>query len=145
MAPHETLLRFGYPDTLVHETAHWAVVLRDRQATVGSLVLIARAPVTRFPDLSTEAAAELPAVTGALESALRAAFAFDKINYLMLMMADPHVHFHVIPRYAEPRTVAGATFEDPGWPKAPALGAAPEVTEEVWAAVLAAVTSAWTV
>ena len=30
--------------------------------------------------------------------------AYERINYLMLMMVDPHVHFHVIPRYSgEPR------------------------------------------
>ena len=32
----------------------------------------------------------------------------------MLMMVDPHVHFHVIPRYSESREWAGMTLADQG-------------------------------
>ena len=38
--PHETLLKFNYPNTLLREYQHWAVLLRPKQVTVGSLVLI---------------------------------------------------------------------------------------------------------
>ena len=40
------------------------------------------------------------------------------------MMVDPHVHYHVIPRYAGSRTAEGLTIADAGWPKVPALGEA---------------------
>ena len=53
---------------------------------------------------------------------MRAAFACDKLNYLMLMMVDPDVHFHVLPRYAVEREFGGVRFTDPGWPKVPNLG-----------------------
>jgi diadenosine tetraphosphate (Ap4A) HIT family hydrolase len=43
------------------------------------------------------------------------------------MMVDPHVHFHVIPRYDGERSAAGVTVADAGWPKAPALGEAVEL------------------
>ena len=33
-------------------------------------------------------------------------------NYLMLMMVDPHVHFHVIPRYAAPQRFEDVDFPD---------------------------------
>ena len=46
----------------------------------------------------------------------------DKFNYLMLMMVDPNVHFHVLPRYSSSRKCAGVAFEDRAWPKAPSLG-----------------------
>jgi len=42
----------------------------------------------------------------------------------MLMMVDPNVHFHVIPRYSEPRRWNGVEFPDAGWPGPPQLGAA---------------------
>ena len=42
----------------------------------------------------------------------------------MLMMVDPHVHFHVIPRYEGSRTAAGLTIADAGWPGQPDLGSA---------------------
>jgi len=57
-----------------------------------------------------------------IEAALKAAFDYDKINYLMLMMVDPNVHYHVIPRYAAARSFNGAENADSGWPGPPALG-----------------------
>jgi diadenosine tetraphosphate (Ap4A) HIT family hydrolase len=57
-----------------------------------------------------------------IERVLHAAFSYDKINYLMLMMNDPHVHFHVMPRYASERTFAGRSWKDAGWPALPVLG-----------------------
>src|SRR3546814_10708518 len=61
-----------------------------------------------------------------IEAALRQAVDYSKINYLMLMMVDPHVHFHVIPRYEGQREAKGLSIEDKGWPNAPALGDAVE-------------------
>jgi diadenosine tetraphosphate (Ap4A) HIT family hydrolase len=40
----------------------------------------------------------------------------SKINYLMLMMVDPHVHFHVLPRYEGDRSHGGIEVVDAGWP-----------------------------
>ena len=74
---------------------------------------------------------------------LRAAFAYDKINYLMLMMVDPHVHFHVLPRYAEDRSFAGAAFADAGWPAAPDLKAVNETSAEQRARVIAELRKHW--
>lgn len=45
----------------------------------------------------------------------------------MLMMADPQVHFHVLPRYPGPREFDGQRFEDRGWPRLPDLAQAPEI------------------
>lgn len=53
---------------------------------------------------------------------LGAAFAYDKINYLMLMMVDPDVHFHVLPRYAALRLFAEQTYADIAWRVGPILG-----------------------
>ena len=63
-------------------------------------------------------------MTGQLESALAKAFNYDKLNYLMLMMVDPDVHLHVIPRYAEPGDFNGVKFVDSGWSGAPNLSKA---------------------
>ena len=56
----------------------------------------------------------------------------------MLMMVDPNVHYHVLPRYEETRTFEGATFEDPGWPGPPNVGHVNEMDAPVAAALLAA-------
>ena len=124
---NETTRKFGYPQTLVHEFEHWVVLARPAQPTLGSLVLAAKSDATSFAHLDREAYAELQRATAAIETALGRAVRFEKINYLMLMMVDPHVHFHVIPRYSGsrewPKGSAGAReFVDVGWPKVPDLG-----------------------
>ena len=48
-------------------------------------------------------------------------FQYDKINYLMLMMVDPNVHFHIIPRYATNRIFHSFEFQDFGWPALPKI------------------------
>jgi diadenosine tetraphosphate (Ap4A) HIT family hydrolase len=116
-----TLQKFGFPATLVQEFEHWVVLLRPAQVTLGSLVLAAKCDVTAFGDLPADAFAELKQATAAIEDALSRFVAFDKINYLMLMMVDPHVHFHVIPRYDGVRAWRGCEFPDHGWPKTPEL------------------------
>ena len=119
-----TIEKFCYPATLVAQFDHWLVLLRPSQPTLGSLVLAARSDATAFGDLPAAAHAELKTVTATIETALAKAVGYDKINYLMLMMVDPHVHFHVIPRYEGSRTAAGLTIADAGWPGQPDLGSA---------------------
>ncbi len=130
------MAKFGYPDTLIHEYDRWSVQLRPAQVTLGALVLVCREPATRFGQLSAAAFAELREAVAGAESALSRAFGFERINYLMLMMVDPDVHFHVLPRYGSARTFAGVTFEDAGWPGPPRLdvvnaGAAAVITDLV--------------
>lgn len=130
--PNETIMKFGYPDTVLAEYQYWTVLLRGWQNTVGCMILACNEEAESLPEVSTAAYQELSAVTADLEGVLRDAFSFDKINYLLLMMVDRHVHFHVLPRYAESRTFKGVEFPDPGWPKAPALAEAATVPDEVF-------------
>ena len=117
-----TIEKFGWPTTLVREFAHWVVLARPAQPTLGSLVVAAKSDATAFGDLPGEVHAELKQVTAAIEAALANAVGYSKLNYLMLMMVDPHVHFHVIPRYEGSREWGGREFVDVGWPKVPDLG-----------------------
>ena len=121
---NETIVKFGWPASVIAEFEHWLVLLRPAQPTLGSLVLAAKSDATAFGDLPAEAHAELKIVTGAIEAALRAAVGYQKLNYLMLMMVDPHVHFHVLPRYEGERSGGGMTVRDAGWPGQPDLSAA---------------------
>ena len=78
--------------------------------------------------------------------------AYERINYLMLMMVDRDVHFHVIPRYDGERQDQGAIFVDAGWPGPPDLKATVDLDTdqakrlaqrlgEVWRQVAAETTS----
>ena len=138
-----TLAKFEYPALLVKEFRHWCVTLRRHQATLGALVLISKSDATAFSSLEPDAFKELHAATGAIERTLQHVFAYDKINYLMLMMVDPNVHFHVLPRYDRPLEFGGMTFEDAGWPKAPDLVGGPTIDDEMAKALIDHLSSAW--
>ena len=130
-----TIEKFGHPATLIAEYEHWVVLLRPAQPTLGALVLAAKSDATAFGDLPAAAHAELKVATAAIEAALSQAVSYAKINYLMLMMVDPHVHFHVLPRYEGERSGAGLTVADAGWPAQPDLGAAVKLDDAQVAAL----------
>ena len=136
MTVNSTIERFGYPATLVAETDHWVILVRPSQPTLGSLILAAKGEATAFGDLPDGAHAELKRVTAAIERALSVFPGFDRINYLMLMMVDPHVHFHVIPRYEGQRSLGELTIRDAGWPGPPQLGGAITIDEVQIAALV---------
>jgi diadenosine tetraphosphate (Ap4A) HIT family hydrolase len=125
-----TLEKFGYPATLLRDFEHWVVLLRPAQVTLGSLVLAAKSDATAYADLPLEAFAEQSNAVRAVERALRQFTSYERINYLMLMMVDPNVHFHVIPRYEQARSWSGLEFPDAGWPGTPRLDAAVKLGPE---------------
>ncbi len=126
-----TLQKFGYPDSLVKEYDHWCLLLRPQQVTLASLVLGAKSEATAFSDLPPSAFTELAVVISEIERSLQRFNAYDKINYLMLMMVDPHVHMHVIPRYDKPQHFDEILFADAGWPGPPDLKSAPKLPDKV--------------
>ena len=132
---NQTLLKFGYPGSLIKEYNHWVVLLRPAQVTLGSLVLAAKSDATAFGQLPAPAFAELAVITRAIEATLLSEVAYERINYLMLMMVDPNVHFHVLPRYSGSRTLGDATVEDTGWTGPPDLKSAPELTSATLGAI----------
>ena len=125
-----TIEKFGYPATLLRELEHWVILLRPAQATLGSLVLAARSDATAYHQLPRDAFAEQADAVGMIEAALTRFCSYERINYLMLMMVDPNVHFHVIPRYSEPRSWGGIEFPDQGWPAVPQLAASVQLSAD---------------
>ncbi len=122
--PNPTMVKFGYPETLLVEQEHWVVLLRPAQVTLGSLVLAAKGDAKAYGELPDEAFREQGMLVRAIEQALAKFCAYERLNYLMLMMVDPNVHFHVIPRYSEPRRWQELEFPDLGWPGPPELKSA---------------------
>ncbi len=138
-----TLVKFGLPATLIADYKHWTVLLRPAQVTLGSLILGAKGEWSAFSQIPPQAFAELAHVTRCLETGLRNFRAYDKINYLMLMMVDPHVHFHVIPRYAAAQRFEDVEFPDTGWPGQPNLAGAIALPAEVHARLRDAIRRDW--
>jgi len=134
---NQTMRKFGYPASTLVETPRWAVLLRPQQVTLGALVLACREPVKALGQVSAAAFGEMQGLVARIERGLQVAFAYDKINYLALMMVDPDVHFHVIPRYAATKKWEGIEFADAGWPAAPNLGKFPELDQAALATLAA--------
>ena len=140
-----TAQKFGYPRSLVAETQHWLVLVRPQQPTLGSLVLVCKEPAEAFSDLSMAAFADLKTAVDGIEILLRDAVGYQKINYLMLMMVDKDVHFHVIPRYEGERRRGSQTFADAGWPGQPNLASNVALGEDEAAALAADFSARWRV
>lgn len=127
-----TLKKFGYPDSLVKEYEHWFLLCRFEQVTLGSLILICKDQTNAFSKISLESFAELPIIVKEVEANLKKLFQYEKINYLMLMMVDPEVHFHIIPRYSSDKEFDSVVFKDFAWPKKPDIDVVNRVDGEVF-------------
>ena len=117
----KTLAKFGYPESLIKEYNNWYLLLRPDQVTIGSLILITKFGEVKLSGLSNESFAEFEQIVKEIESVLSDCFTYDKINYLVLMMVDPEVHYHIIPRYSYDIEFEKEKFTDFGWPALPNL------------------------
>ena len=126
--------KFNVDELMVAQTEYWKWSVRPSQCTLGAGVLSLKRPAEAMAELTTQEGADLINAIKIIETTLKKAFDFDKINYLMLMMIDYHVHYHVIPRYSKPIDFEGASFVDEGWPKPPVIFA-PDASEEMLAKI----------
>jgi len=139
----DTETKFGDPDTRIGQTARWTVLLRPKQPTLGALVVVCREPVKALGEVSALAFAELREVVARVEAMLAETIVYERINWLLLMMVDRDVHFHVLPRYAGTREHGGAVVADAGWPGAPALEPAVTLDATARDALLVRLRAAW--
>lgn len=104
---------------VIKEYEHWVVLFREKQVTLGSVIIMSKhTEQTSLGAIDARAWAEFGTVCKDTEALVSGAFGAEKFNYLALMMYDPEVHFHVIPRYSKPVEFNGTTFIDPDWPEA---------------------------
>lgn len=115
--------KFKVDDLLIVQTDYWRWSLRPLQCTLGAGILSLKRPAESMSELTAEEGKDLIVITKIIESTLKKAFNMEKMNYIMLMMVDYHIHYHVVPRYSHEMSFAGANFKDIGWPKPPVLDA----------------------
>ncbi|MBI5392809.1 HIT family protein [Candidatus Woesearchaeota archaeon] len=109
--------KFEKKNLLLKSYYYWDVIVRNKQVTLGSCVIILKRHVENFGQVEPDELTEFSDAVQELEKALKNIFSYDKINYLMLMMVDNHVHFHVIPRYQKEKEFDKNKFQDKCWPK----------------------------
>lgn len=113
--------KFKTEELLIHETEYWVWSLRPVQATLGAGVLSLKRECPVFSELKQEEFSDLNNMIKVIEKTMKETFNYDIMNYLMLMMVDKQVHYHVIPRYQRVIDFAGIAWSDSGWPGVPNL------------------------
>lgn len=113
------LATFKYDTLLIKEFKNWYLLLRSDQVTLGSLVLIEKSFKANYSEISDLSFMEFGDIVKKIEPALNKLFSYKKINYMMLMMRDDEVHYHIIPRYSEIKNFNSIEFIDNGWPALP--------------------------
>ena len=113
-----TKYKFKYDKNLIKDYENWSILFRYQQFTIGSLIIISKSGEVNLGALSAKEWADFAEVARDAESLLVNAFGAEKFNYLALMMKDPEVHFHVVPRYSKPVVFQNKEYVDPDWPLA---------------------------
>ena len=91
----------GSGGELLHQDAQLRIVLVDDKDYPGFCRVIWNAHVKEMTDLSPAQRATLMNAVFTVESAVREAMSPFKINLASLGNMTPHLHWHVIPRYAD--------------------------------------------
>jgi diadenosine tetraphosphate (Ap4A) HIT family hydrolase len=99
----------------VAEDDHWIVSLNESQATLGRVYFVSKRHETDVSALTDDETASLWYWVRRTKRALDCLFEPDHYNYMFLMNAVPHAHFHIYPRYQDARTFAGVEFVDSRW------------------------------
>ncbi|MDR2173086.1 MAG: HIT family protein [Burkholderiales bacterium] len=93
-------LCLGDSGLVVYRDARCRVVLTD-EPFPGFCRVVWNKHIAEFTDLPPADRAHCMAVVAATESALRTLLAPDKMNLACLGNLTPHLHWHVIPRFAD--------------------------------------------
>lgn len=113
--------KFRVEELLIYESDYWRWSIRPLQCTIGAGILSLKRPAETMKELSAEEGADLIKIISIIERTLISCFNQEIMNYIMLMMVDKHVHYHVVPRYSKPVEFNGKTYKDECWPKPPVL------------------------
>ncbi len=109
------------------------IVLADESGYPGFCRVVWNAHVREMTDLDPEARARFMNTVFAVEQVVRELLRPDKINLASLGNQLPHLHWHVIPRFADDRH-----FPDPIWAPARRAGHARAVDRAALERALAA-------
>ena len=59
---NDTICKFNYPESLIKEYDHWVLLIRDKQVTLGSLILAYKEDIDSFSKVSGKGYLELEIV-----------------------------------------------------------------------------------
>ena len=92
---------------------YWSVFIHSNQGYLGRcIVWCKRENALDLTDATPEEQKELFLILHELRVAIQKVFEPDWLNYAFLGNETRHLHGHVIPLYAKPKTFEGVVFED---------------------------------
>lgn len=133
----------GYPENVVREYNNWLLLLRRKQITIGSLVLVVKEEYTSISQLTDDAHCECRYIIKDIETNMKNIFNYDIMNYLVLMMVDKHVHYHIIPRYKEEVSFNGIEYRDVEWPNPPNMNKIQNMSDDEYRHLYKYLTDKW--
>jgi diadenosine tetraphosphate (Ap4A) HIT family hydrolase len=121
-ATQDFAAKFRTADLYVTQVGTWDIAVRPGQLTLGAMVISARSGALHFTELDSQEHADMGGAFAVAERLALTCFGAVRINLLCLMMQDPIVHFHALPRYATPQKRFGQSWTDADWPGPPMIG-----------------------
>lgn len=126
---------------LLYENDSWDLYLADRQNYIGRCIIVCRRHCRDISDLTDYEWISFKKLVVQFEHIIGDTLCTDMFNLACLMndeykkeKPDPHLHFHLIPRYSKPVKIGNSLFYDREWAhhydhKAPVLLTKEEIEE----------------
>ena len=100
---------------------NWVLSLRPGQLTLGAMVLSIGTGATSLTELTSDDGRDMTVGFAQAERLLQDTYGAVRLNLLCLMMQDPIVHFHILPRYDCRVQRHGQDWSDFDWPGPPTV------------------------
>jgi len=104
---------------LILETEFWGVLLSYNQRYLGRCYIFSKRHFGSLSKMTNEEAVDFAEVVKKIENAIKKAFGAEMFNWACLMNSfyknenpDPHIHWHMMPRYRNKVIFDGETYED---------------------------------
>ena len=104
--------KFRPEELCVKEFKYWIICVRQKQVTLGDVVILLKRETRNVSDMTIEEASEFPEVIKWYENICREKLGAIKFNYIIMMMHDPFVHYHAFPRYDKNVELFDIEWED---------------------------------
>lgn len=110
----------NFDKDFIFESNYWRIHLNEEQSYLGRCVIVAKKHSASLSELPSEEWLDLLEVIKKLEKSISKAFSARMHNWSCLMNdayqespPNPHVHWHLRPRYEKPVNFSGKVFKDP--------------------------------
>jgi len=103
----------------IFNSIYWNILLSEDQHNLGRCIVSAKRHAPSLSEITSEELLDFHQVVKTLESSIKKAFGAEMFNWGCLMNdaykntpPNPHVHWHLRPRYNYPVKFSGITFND---------------------------------